>query len=817
MSLYRPPRELKDLKIGILPEIFITIAEHLGKELETNRPRGSANNGGAHIDDWDDASNDDMLRDLTNGDGGKYMYPTSSMLKASMVSRFYREKIILIALRWDAESENPRALYHAAANNHINLVGQALMQEKARPDYVPSGLALPRLTPLMVAASKGYLEVVELLLDNGADAAHEFYSSGSGNLRSAGLFSESNDSMLEDPEEVGAVDMVTPVHCAMSAISNAEAITERILARVPAIFFAKVADPNAKLLAFAVAADLIGVIDLLVHHNADFNHGGTTVHSLSIPVLHHAISGRMVSKLLQRGANLHTPLAVGLNALHAVCLRSTDCHTAIEELVSRGVAVNDATAGGAQRGTLVYAHPHLRERTPQTALNFACRRINLPHIKSLMNLGANPLGVASTAPQCQDLENGEFYMVTPFHSLFLPDDLSDNLITGKETTLRESLYGAVQTLLAHTLGRRALSLRQNVGFDTQDEGCKISQTFWVDRSVLDVEEYGEFTPFQLFFMQPLVDDERIPAAMLGADNQAIRQQMNEITEPYGATPLLSLLSHRFDNRIGDGSFYRPKLVEWLLKNGADPNIADREGFTPLHYAVFWLDEQAVNMLLAFGARIENRPASLPTPLEVALGRVYRDVHMQHDRHDSIWKQMVRLVERNGENWMRDKLGVHSCIERWRPGGLLPVCALPGFEIRFKRVLLWDNERYVADQNAGIHEELRERGVEVVLREQALGRKKHIFETLVQASGTLPLAGPECIEHVGTVKKYRYSVLDWAVATGQDEHFLGRLLQLGGRGLSGSQFPRFSYWTFAYHQSKTCWKYFKEVLCPSWGV
>ncbi|KAK1996076.1 ankyrin [Colletotrichum falcatum] len=786
MSLYRPLRKLNDLEIEILPELYFIIAEHLGKEIITHPPQGFANDDGVQIDDWDDAGDDGIgsvtrVRRVTQHI--KYLYPTLSMLKASMVDRYYRERILLIALRWDAQSENPRALYHAAVNNHIKLLGQALMQKNAKPDHVSYGLALPMLTPLMVAAAKGYLEFVELLLDKGADTAREFDSSGAGGWRPAGLFSDSYDTMLDDPDDVATVETVTPVHCAMAAVSNAAAITERILTRIPAAFFERVADPDAKLLAFAVAADLVGVIDLLVQHNADFNHGGITVHLLSILVLHHAISGRMVLKLLQRGASLHTLLAVGLNALHAVCLRSTDCHTAIEELVRRGVAVNGATAGGAQRGTLVHAHPHLFVRTPQTALNFACRRINLPHIKSLMNLSANPLGVAPTVTQCQDRENGEFCMVTPFHSLFLPDDLPDNLVAGQETALRESLYGAVKELLAHPLGGRALSLRQNVRFDTQDEGCKIYRTYWVDRSVLEVEEYGEFTPFQLFFMHPLVDDERVPAAMLRANEEAIRQQMNEITEPYGATPLLSLLSHRFDNRIGEGGFYRPQLVEWLLEYGADPNIADREGLTSLHYAVFWLDDKAVDLLLAFGPRIENRPASVPTLLEVSLGRVYRDVHMRQDRDDGIWKQMVRLVERNGEQWVRDVLGVHSCIERWRPGGLLPMCALPGFEKNFKRALLWDHEGYAASQSASMHEELRE---------QAHERKRRIFEALVQASGTLPLALPRCVEQGGAARRYRHSVLDRAAATGQDEYFLRRLLQLGGPALSGDAHPQFSF-------------------------
>ncbi|KAK2055550.1 hypothetical protein LY76DRAFT_648288 [Colletotrichum caudatum] len=169
----------------------------------------------------------------------------------------------------------------------------------------------------------------------------------------------------------------------------------------------------------AAAKGYLEVVELLLNKGADFNHEGTTVHSPSIPVFHRADSGRMVRKLLQSGANLPTPLARSL----LDSMPYTPCHTAIEELVHRRVAVNDIAAGGTQRGTIVHAQARLF---------------------------------------CHDRENGEFC---------------------NETTLRESLHGAVQELLAHPLGGRALSLRQNVRFDTEHEGCMIPQAFWVDRGV----------------------------------------------------------------------------------------------------------------------------------------------------------------------------------------------------------------------------------------------------------------------------------------------------------------------------------------------
>lgn len=80
------------------------------------------------------------------------------------------------------------------------------------------------------------------------------------------------------------------------------------------------------------------------------------------------------------------------------------------------------------------------------------------------------------------------------------------------------------------------------------------------------------------------------------------------------TPLLQLLSgifpvdeHKFW-LIGDDpawyirqTFHKPRLVRWLLENGADPNARDVEGITPLRYALFRMDFEAVDLLLQHGA------------------------------------------------------------------------------------------------------------------------------------------------------------------------------------------------------------------------
>src|SRR5438128_8947138 len=61
----------------------------------------------------------------------------------------------------------------------------------------------------------------------------------------------------------------------------------------------------------------------------------------------------------------------------------------------------------------------------------------------------------------------------------------------------------------------------------------------------------------------------------------------------------------------------PAAVTALLKQGADVNVAQRDGATALHWATHWNEVGAVKALLAAGARVDAANDYGVTPLFLA--------------------------------------------------------------------------------------------------------------------------------------------------------------------------------------------------------
>jgi palmitoyltransferase len=62
---------------------------------------------------------------------------------------------------------------------------------------------------------------------------------------------------------------------------------------------------------------------------------------------------------------------------------------------------------------------------------------------------------------------------------------------------------------------------------------------------------------------------------------------------------------------------RALMIAWLAEQGLDPEIADKNGSTPLHWACFMGNEEAASVLLALGVRVDLQDSQGQTALHLA--------------------------------------------------------------------------------------------------------------------------------------------------------------------------------------------------------
>lgn len=62
---------------------------------------------------------------------------------------------------------------------------------------------------------------------------------------------------------------------------------------------------------------------------------------------------------------------------------------------------------------------------------------------------------------------------------------------------------------------------------------------------------------------------------------------------------------------------RALMVAWLSEQGMSAETVDKNGSTPLHWACFMGNEEAVSVLLALGAKIDTQDCQGQTPLHLA--------------------------------------------------------------------------------------------------------------------------------------------------------------------------------------------------------
>jgi hypothetical protein len=99
-------------------------------------------------------------------------------------------------------------------------------------------------------------------------------------------------------------------------------------------------------------------------------------------------------------------------------------------------------------------------------------------------------------------------------------------------------------------------------------------------------------------------------------------------------------------------------VAALLREGADPDAADRSGWTGLHHAAERGDVALARLLLESGARPDLRSRARGTPLDVA------------ERSGRL--ELARLLRAHGAKGSGKSIGDTVCVRPWRGEGFCGV-------------------------------------------------------------------------------------------------------------------------------------------------
>lgn len=102
----------------------------------------------------------------------------------------------------------------------------------------------------------------------------------------------------------------------------------------------------------------------------------------------------------------------------------------------------------------------------------------------------------------------------------------------------------------------------------------------------------------------------------------------------------------------------------LLESGADPNLVEWDGWSPLHWAARNGHLEVTELLLTYGASIDQRDSRGLAPVHWAAGGGYWEVF------DMLDKQATEEQRLNLENIMREKYSMKGSVviqsnEEWK--------------------------------------------------------------------------------------------------------------------------------------------------------
>jgi len=104
------------------------------------------------------------------------------------------------------------------------------------------------------------------------------------------------------------------------------------------------------------------------------------------------------------------------------------------------------------------------------------------------------------------------------------------------------------------------------------------------------------------------------------NNPIDKMSQKDMQELCGYTPLhLVFVSNQYQDLAS-----RKKVATLLLKSGANPNIQDIFGHTPLHWAMRFNDPDLIMLLIEHGADLDIQNFRGEKPSDIPLRRLYYD-------------------------------------------------------------------------------------------------------------------------------------------------------------------------------------------------
>jgi ankyrin repeat protein len=370
---------------------------------------------------------------------------------------------------------------------------------------------------------------------------------------------------------------------------------------------------------YAAAAGHKAMVELLLSKKANVNAAdkdGTTPLHLAAESGYRSV----VESLLNHGAKVNAKDKYGSTPLLLAATRGF--RSVIELLLEHGADINAATT---------YAYRSRGGGLKGTALDIAAQRSDQTLAEFLLSKGAavNTVNDDGRTPLSYAVENRQ----EPFVKLLLDAHADPNAGSADFPIARAAWLGDLDTL----------KLLLAKGADPNTNG-KVSWDLRYDRGTPPPIMRGATTATPLYLAVHQHHPEAVKELIAAkADPNGLGPERNPVIFDalYDAPTLKALLEGGADPNRRDASGETTPLQatlslgerqsrttagELLLAHGADPNVAAKNGWTPLHQATWNGDEGLVGLLLKKGAQVNPKTTdSVRTPLQNAAASRHTDV------------------------------------------------------------------------------------------------------------------------------------------------------------------------------------------------